>query len=417
NIARVQVGLGKPDDAYKSYQEAVKLQREIGDKKGLGVTLINLGGLYSDRERYDDALRSYKEALQIQRDVGDENSQGLCLNNIGDVYLAKGQSSDALTYYERALELRKKANIPSQIGETLHNIAEASLKAGDYGQSLDYHLKALELFRSSGDKSGAAIQSYSMGTIFEYQGRYGAALKSKEEALKTFRELQDRGFWMAEILSGYGTSLSQVGRYDEAQKNLAEAMTLARELQNKTLIAQILNFQGDAFYYRGDIKSATDLFSQALAASSGNVEKDVVLLSRLNSAKCVVEEKRNQTAIAPLKALVREADAVGLKHISTEAALALAQALMNAHQYPAARKELETSLRTSDKLGLQPLLARSHYLLGQSLELSGSGSAEAAPHYSAARRILETIHQESGSEGILKRHDLSSISSQSVQKP
>src|SRR6266567_1404126 len=417
NIARVQSSLGKPEEAYKSYQGAVKLQREIGDKKGLGVTLIGLGGLYKAREQYDEALKVYKESLQIQRDVGNENNQALCLNNIGNVYLAKGQSSDALTYYERALELRKKANIPSQVGETLHNLAEASLKDGDYGQSLDYHLKALELFRSSGDKSGAAIQSYSMGTIFEYQGRYGAALKSKEDALKTFRELQDRSFWMAEILSGYGNSLSQVGRYEEAQKNLAEATTLARELQNKTLVAQILNFQGDTFYYRGDIKSAADLFAQALTAISGKVEKDVVLLSKLNSAKCVVAGKRSQAPIASLKALVQEADAVGLKHISTEAELALAEALLNGHQYPAARKELETSLRTSEKLGLQALLARSHYLLGRTLELSGSGSAEATPHYAAARRILETIHQESGSDSILKRADLSSISSPVVQKP
>jgi serine/threonine protein kinase/tetratricopeptide (TPR) repeat protein len=416
NIAQVQARLGKPEEAYKSYQEAVKLQREIGDKKGLGVTLIALGGLYKAREQYDEALKVYKESLQIHRDVGNENNQALCLNNIGNVYLAKGQSSDAFTYYERALELRKKANIPSQVGETLHNLAEASLKAGDYGQSLDYHLKALELFRSSGDKRGAAIQSYSMGTIFEYQGRYGAALKSKEDALKTFRELQDRGFWMAEILSGYGNSLSQVGRYDEAQKNLAEAMNLARELQNKTLISQILNFQGDTFYYRGDIKSAADLFAQALAATSGNVEKDVLLLSKLNSSKCVVEEKRGRAAIAPLKALVQDADAVGLKHISTEGALALAEALLNARQYPAAKKELETSLRTSEKLGLQALLARSHFLLGRTLDLSGSGSAEAAPHYAAARRILETIHQESGSDDILKRQDLISIASQSAEK-
>ena len=417
NIARVQSSIGKPEEAYKSYQAAVKLQREIGDKKGLGVTLINLGQLYTERSRYEDALKAYKETLQIQRDVGDENRQALCLNNIGNIYLAKGQSSDALTYYERALELRKKANIPSEVGETLHNLAEASLKGGDYGQSLDYHLKALELFRSSGDKSGAAIQSYSMGTIFEYQGRYGAALKSKEEAAKTFRELQDRSFWMAEILSGYGHSLSQVGRYDEAQKNLTEAMTLARELQNKTLIAQILNFQGDAFYYQGDLKSAAGLFSQALAGSSADVEKDVVLLSKLNSAKCAVEEKRGQAPTALLKTLVQEADAAGLKHVSTGAELALAEALMNAHQYPAAKKELETSLRTSEKLGLQALLARSHYLLGRTLELSGSGSAEAAPHYAAAKRMLESIRQESGSYSILKRQDLSSLSSQTAAKP
>jgi tetratricopeptide (TPR) repeat protein len=335
------------------------------------------------------------------------------LNNIGDVYLAKGQSSDALTYYERALDLRKKANIPAQVGESLHNLAEASLKAGDYGQSLDYHLKALDLFRSSGDKNGAAIQSYSMGTIFEYQGRYGAALKSKEEALKTFRELKDRGFWMAEILSGYGNSLSEVGRYEEAQKNLTEAMGLAKELQNKTLIAQILNFQGDTFYYRGDLKAAADLFAQAVAASSGEVEKEMVLLSKLNAAKCAVEEKRYQAALAPLKAVVKEADAVGLKYISTEATLTLAEAYLNNHQYPAARKELEASLNTSEKLRLQALLARSHYLLGRTIGLSGSkGAAEAAPHYATAKHMLDAIRQESGSDAILKRQDLTAISAQ-----
>jgi tetratricopeptide (TPR) repeat protein len=418
NIARVQASLGKPEEAYKSYQEAVKLEREIGDKKGLGVTLINLGELYTERSRYEEALKAYKESLQIQRDVGNENNQALCLNNIGNVYLAKGQSSDALTYYERALELRKKANIPSQIGETLHNLGEASLKAGDYGQSLDYHLKALELFRSSGDKSGAAIQSYSMGTIFEYQGRYGAALKSKEEALTAFRDLHDRGFWMAEILSGYGHSLSQVGRYDDAQKNLAEAQTLALELQNKTLIAQILDFQGDSFFYRGDIKSAADVFSKAIVAASSGTEKEVVLQSKLNSAKCVVQEKRSPAPIAALKALAQEADALGLKYLSTQATLALGEALLNAHQYAAARKELVTSLNTSEKLGLQALLARSHYLLARTLELAGSGgAAEAVPHYAAARRMIEAIRQESGSDGILKREDLGSISSPSLQKP
>jgi tetratricopeptide (TPR) repeat protein len=412
NIARVQTDLGKPDDAYKSYVEAMKLQREIGDKKGLGVTLINLGELYRERSKYDDALSAYKESLQIHRDVGDEYRQALCLNNIGSVYLEKGPASDALTYFERALELRKKGNVPSEIGETLHNLGEASLKAGDYGQSLDYHLKALELFRSAGDKSGAAIQSYSIGTIFEYQGRYGAALKSKEDALKTYRELQDRRFWMGEILSGYGRSLSQVGRYDEAEKNLTEAMTLAKELQNKTLIAQTLNYQGDSFYYRGDVKQASDLFAKAVAASaSPDVDKDVMLRSKYNAAKCMVEEERYQTAIAPLRALVQQADAAGLKNISTEAMLTLAEALLNVRQYPAAKKELDVALATSEKLGLQVLQARSQYLIGRSLELSGNG-AEASPHFAAAKRILDGIRQESGSDAVLKRQDLTAISAQ-----
>jgi hypothetical protein len=183
------------------------------------------------------------------------------------------------------------------------------------------------------------------------------------------------------------------------------------------LSAQILNFQGDVFFYRGDIKSAADLFSKASAAASAGAEKEVVLLSKLNSANCLVHAKSSPAPITQLKALAQEADAVGLKYISTQATLALAEALLNAHQYAAVKKEIETALRTSEKLGLQALLARSHYLLARTLEMSGSGSAEAAPHYADARRILDSIRQESGSDSILKREDLSSISSQSVLKP
>ena len=114
--------------------------------------------------------------------------------------------------------------------------------------------------------------------------------------------------------------------------------------------------------------------------------------------------------------VVQEADAVGLKYLSTEAGLELAEALLNTHQYPAARKELEVALKTSEKLGLQALLARSHYLLGRTLELTGNG-AEASRHYAEARRHLETIHQESGTDAILKREDLSPISTQLAHKP
>ena len=203
-----------------------------------------------------------------------------------------------------------------------------------------------------------------------------------------------------------------MGLDDESQKNLSEAMSLAKELQNKTLIAQTLNFQGDVSYYRGEVKQASDLFTQAVAASSASdVEKDVLLLSKYNAAKCLVEQKRYQAAIAPLRALVQQADAAGLKNISTQATLALAEALLNMRQYPGAKKELETALATSEKLGLQVLQARSQYLLGRTLELSRS-AAEASPHFAAAKRRLDGIRQESGSDAVVKRQDLADISTQ-----
>src|SRR5205807_9373799 len=117
-------------------------------------------------------------------------------------------------------------------------------------------------------------------------------------------------------------------------------------------------FQGDVAYYRGDLKQASDLYAQAITASaSSDVEKDVVLLSKNNAAKCSVEQNRYQAAIAPLKVLVQQADAAGLKNISTEATLALAEALLNIPPYPSAKQEPQTALATSGKPGLRVLPA------------------------------------------------------------
>ena len=128
----------------------------------------------------------------------------------------------------------------------------------------------------------------------------------------------------------------------------------------------------------------------------------------------MVHDQRSPAPIASLNDVAQNADEIGLKYLSTQARLTMAEALLNSRQYPAAKKEIDTALRTSEKLGLQALLARSHYLLARTLEVSGSGNAEAASNYADARRILDSIRQESGSDSILKREDLSPISNQAV---
>ena len=169
-----------------SYKEALQIQREIGDKKGTGLTLIDLAALLNaNRGNYDQALPDFKESLQIQRDVGNRGGEGLCLNNIGNVYLFK----DAYTTTRRPTSRGRsrsgrRAKDPGDIADTLHNLAETATKKGQYDQALKHYLRALDLRREAGDKRGAAIESYSMGTMFEYQGRYGAAINAKEDALK-----------------------------------------------------------------------------------------------------------------------------------------------------------------------------------------------------------------------------------------
>jgi len=413
-MAQSQEAAGRSNQALKSYEEAVRLRREIGDKLGLGRSLLDIGGLNETIGHYDEALNLTKEALPLLRDVGDRQNEAMCLNNIGWIYLDKADYENAMTYLQQALQLRQQVGSPADIADSFYNIGDTYGRMGQYGQGTDYYLKALDLWRKAGDKRGVAFASYGLGRIFQYQGRYGAALTSAEDALKSWREVNERGFWLPEIQGSYGNALSLVGRWDEGQKNLDEALAAARALKNQPMVAQILNFQGDRLFYRGDFKGARTLFEQASQVAARTTDREQVVLSKLNLAKVAVKEGRFPEAIKLLKPLAEEADRSGLKYLSVECSLQLAEALIQSKDYARARQQLEDSLRASEKLGLQTLLAKTHYLLAEALRLSGN-QAEASHHYAEAHRILDDIRKEARSDDVLKRSDLATIYRESTR--
>src|SRR5208282_5041184 len=383
-MATVQAFLGKSKEAQANFQEALEIRREIGDKRGLGDTLIDMGNFFDDRGDHDQALKMYKEALQLQRDLGNEGLQAISLNDIGTAYSEKGQYEDSFTYYQQALQLREKSKAPQDIVEAVHNLGETSADMGQYDQAISYYLRALDLRRSMDDPRGAAVESYGLGELFDYQGRFGAAVKSRQEALKTFREIKDRTPWMAKVLDGSAEALILAGRGDEAKSDLDEASSLSRELKSDSSVAEALGVQGNAYFYGGDSKSAHAAYAQALQAATRSKEPIVVLIAKTNLAKVEVQEKRTPEAI------------------------------MQSHDSAHARQELERALLLSDKLGMQPLSARAHYLLA-AIERDSGNNSDAQDHYHEALRLLDVMKKDPGAEKLLQRADFKAIYDESTR--
>jgi len=74
--------------------------------------------------------------------------------------------------------------------------------------------------------------------------------------------------------------------------------------------------------------------------------------------------------------------------------------------YAHAKPELEQILLRSDKLGLQPLSARAHFLLATISRASGN-SSDAQGHYRQVVRLLEPMSTQA--EKVLQRSDLSTM--------
>jgi eukaryotic-like serine/threonine-protein kinase len=404
-IAQTYDGLGKSDLALKNYNDALQTYREIGDQQDTGSVLLDLGQFYSDRGKYDEALKLLKESLPIQRDLHDLNDEALCLNNIGNAYYFKSDFNDARIYFEQALQIREKINVPTDLALTVHNLAEVSTKLGQYEQALTYHKRALGLYRSADDKHGAAMEAYTMGTVFEYQGRYGSAVSSKKQAVQDFRATQDRSFWMSEALSGYGNVLSETGQFDEGSTTLDEALKLSRDLKNDTLVAQVLNWQGDNSFYRGDLKAARSLYEQALRTASKKADRNQLLVSKLKLAKAYLAEEQPQSALVTLKGVSDQAESLGLKYLSIECSIYEAEAAIQLKQYARAQQQLERAASQSENLGLRPLLLAAHLSLGKLFQQKDA-PADATQHYRQALSLLDALQKEPGADKIMQRSDL-----------
>jgi tetratricopeptide (TPR) repeat protein len=375
---------------------------------GLGRSLTDLGLINESLGRYDDSLALTKEGFALMREVGDRQNEANCLNNIGWIYLDKADYANAMTYFQQALVIREKIGSPAFIADSFYNIGDTYTRMGQYNQATDHFLKALDLWRKAGDKRGVAFASYGLGKTFQYQGRYGAALSSQQDALRSWHEVNESGFWLPQIEASYANTLTLVGRGNEAQKSLDEALRTAREIKNDPLVAQILNFEGDRFFYTGDFAAARLRFEQASKMLSRTTDREQTLVTKFNLAKVAVMQGHSREQLTSLQSLADEADRSGLKYLAVECSVYRGQALIAAKEYSRAQEALRRTLANSDKLGLQVSLAKSHFLLAEALRLGGT-QGEATRHYSEAHRILDGIVKEAHSETLLKRSDLAKM--------
>jgi eukaryotic-like serine/threonine-protein kinase len=399
---------GKTADALTAYNQGLALRRELGDQAGIGSSLIDIGSFYHDHAQPDKALLDYTEALNIERQLGDQDAQAMCLHNIGAIKMDQGAYQDSLTYLEQAYELRQKLNVSDDVADSLHDLAEVNTKLGQFDTALNDYLKAIDIYRSTNNQRGVAIESNGMARIFSAQARFGAALNSMKDALGILQQSKEVTSLAVEVSGGWGDLLAQVGRGQEGQASLEQALHIAQQIGNDWATALATNWVGDSAFYQGDYAGARQQYDHALTIASKTMDKQMVLLSKVNRARADLALGHAAQVIPQFRAFAQDADALGLKALSVDCAVYLAQAEIAARNADAARQQLGQTLARAENLGLRLPQARIESMQASLLAAQGKGS-EAAIHYRQVAKILDTISREDGSAKITTRADLKQI--------
>ena len=258
NLGEAYQALSQYAQALASYEQALVMQREVGDRAGEGTTLTNLGGVYDALSQYAQALASYEQALVIQREVGDRAGEGATLSNLGGVYDALSQYAQALASYNQALVIRREVRDRAGEGTTLANLGAVYWAQSQYAQAITYYEQALAIQREVRDRAGEGTTLNNLGEAYRAQSQYAQAITYYEQALAIQREVRDR--------AGEGTTLNNLGgvydalsQYSQALAAYNQALVIRREVGDRAGEGATLNNLGGVY-------DALSQYSQALAA-------------------------------------------------------------------------------------------------------------------------------------------------------
>jgi tetratricopeptide (TPR) repeat protein len=97
-LGNIHYAQSRYEDAEKMYQESLKIEEELGDKRGIASTLGQMGRIFHAQENYKEALRCYLHAFSLFNELNSP-SKDLAKRDISKL---KEEIGDSLfdRYYE-----------------------------------------------------------------------------------------------------------------------------------------------------------------------------------------------------------------------------------------------------------------------------------------------------------------------------
>ncbi|MEO8970118.1 MAG: tetratricopeptide repeat protein [Ktedonobacteraceae bacterium] len=139
--------LGNHERSYTYYEEALALQRKIGDIHGEATSLTNQGELLRILGARSRARTNFEQVQQLNKTLQDPLVGIVVQHNLGKLYHMEKNYALALRFYQDALHLAEQTREEQKKGTILTNIGVLLFEQGFQAESLAimfYVLKARE---------------------------------------------------------------------------------------------------------------------------------------------------------------------------------------------------------------------------------------------------------------------------------
>lgn len=246
-----------PEKSSQHAKEAVELALTIDYKQGQAVAYINMGITFFVRGSYEEALECYIKSLKINEELGSKKGIGNSSNNIGLIYLHTGDYERALDYLSKSLDAYKETGDRYKTAIAYNNLGVTLKNLERYDEAMEYNLKALEIYEGISEKDGIAMVYNNLGFLHAVRKEYTKALEYHHKGIEAAEAAGNKN-WTAGCYSCAGGVYVELGEYDEALEYLEKGLALARESQAREAELAIYAHLAELHEKREDYRKALE---------------------------------------------------------------------------------------------------------------------------------------------------------------
>ena len=180
--------LGRFSDAVHAYEISRQVREEIGDRRGLAITLMNQGRILTSSGETQRAREVLQQALDLFRETGDLQGRILTLGNLGSLHYHRGEHQRSEELLQEYLQLSRQHRIVRAQADALVSLGMLRLEAHEPLSAIEVLVEGLELFEKVGDLQGTLRASLHQARALGRSGENMKALESAQEVENTARE-------------------------------------------------------------------------------------------------------------------------------------------------------------------------------------------------------------------------------------
>lgn len=272
NEVKHYININDFEKALEIYQELLRKNNEIEDKKQLGFDYVYGGTIYSGLRDWDNALKYYSLAHKVYNEVNNKYNALLCLIEIGKIYSLHKNYTKALTYFKKVEEIIDKKKYPNESGELNYNLAYCYNNLKEYEFAIDYYLKVIDFWKNT-KKKDERIRLKMLGNSFEDLSfayirlkRYTDALEYLKISLTYFEKIESFED-VAFINKVIGTIYYDSDNSNEkaiSYLDKARSYYLNSSSDNTTELAEIYEMLGTLYCRKGEINRGKAILQMAI---------------------------------------------------------------------------------------------------------------------------------------------------------